>query len=683
MRSKVLALVSTVCICLVGGSLRAAAPQHGSSPDETRLGLTSGAVNLALDVQAMKDLGVTFEKAAHGSGTVNILLQVDTDASSFQMSRNEGKYESMFGMLTTHGGGIWNVSSNGRTEKANVGDLLIGFGGRYGTISDSRDLHTAILELVPETVAVNYDSNTTHLIITAEVKVAGQFMLGILGTEHGIGNTIGKITIEGLAAVASGSRSEDEAGGERAAGPDVTVGELRGTSGDVPGGAPMNWGTASGYVGYSAGTTSCNVGTTPLNWIDGGPNHPVIGQALYRYTPAPVGGASKIEMVGQSWLKHGFCALQGTVCLSCSQFCGGCCDHLGVGCSDPYSANRNGGRGGMGAKGPINAATGVNDYGANANSYPFKTAPTDDVTTGRLRVLQGDVNPATNAGALYYYEGQYVAADDATSGNKNNNASYRRCTIGAAPSFSMAWASTASGQTVRQTQAIKAWGVNDPQVTYVNVDVDGRFTMGYRVTDLSGIGNGPWHYEYAVQNMNSDRAASSFVVPCPSGVSVTNTGFKDVDYYKDGLVYGTAYDGTDWPVSAGGGFVAWEMVTASPADNSNALRWGTMYNFRFDANSPPVAGTISMDLFKAGSPHGIDFAALVPSAIAIPCACPGDLNASNTIDGDDILPFTAMYMAQIPVSSCADVAAPNGGALDDSDVNGFVDLLVNGSNVCK
>jgi hypothetical protein len=59
------------------------------------------------------------------------------------------------------------------------------------------------------------------------------------------------------------------------------------------------------------------------------------------------------------------------------------------------------------------------------------------------------------------------------------------------------------------------------------------------------------------------------------------------------------------------------------------------------------------------------------------------LNASTTVDGDDIIPFTAMYMAQIAVDSCADLAAPNGGALDDADVNGFVDLLVNGTNVCK
>lgn len=332
----------------------------------------------------------------------------------------------------------------------------------------------------------------------------------------------------------------------------------------------------------------------------------------------------------------------------------------------------------MGPKSQINAATG------QIMVWPYTPAPEDDVTTGRIRALIGDVNPALNSGAKYYAESQAVAQDDATAGNKNNNASYRRCVFGTAPNYTMSWSSTAAGQTVRMTQTVRAWAENEHTAEFTDVDIpnDGRFTLGYKVTDLSGTGAGPWHYEYALNNMNSDRCGSSFSVPLPPGVNIFNTGFHDVEYYKDGYNIGRAYDGTDWQVvQTPDTSIAWNMVNATPVENSNALRWGTLYNFRFDADSPPVAGEITLGLFKPGTPGSITMDAQVPSAI--PCLCPGDLNASATIDGDDISTFTSMYTAQIPVSNCANFATPDFGPLDDADIGGFVDLMFNGPNVCK
>ena len=91
-----------------------------------------------------------------------------------------------------------------------------------------------------------------------------------------------------------------------------------------------------------------------------------------------------------------------------------------------------------------------------------------------------------------------------------------------------------------------------------------------------------------------------------------------------------------------------------------------------------------MTLFKAGSPTSITFPALVPTPIQVPtCVCEGDLNDTSTVDGDDIPLFTSMYMGQTAVDLCADVASPNGGSLDDADVGKFVDILVNGTNVCR
>src|SRR5262245_37278476 len=85
-------------------------------------------------------------------------------------------------------------------------------------------------------------------------------------------------------------------------GPDVIVGELPNTT---------NWGATGGVRAYSVGTTSCNIGDTALLWIASNNQHPVIGQNMYRLSN------DRFEQIGQSWLKHGFTALQGQVCNNC------------------------------------------------------------------------------------------------------------------------------------------------------------------------------------------------------------------------------------------------------------------------------------------------------------------------------------------------------------------------------
>src|SRR5207248_4016980 len=53
---------------------------------------------------------------------------------------------------------------------------------------------------------------------------------------------------------------------------------------------------------------------------------------------------------------------------------------------------------------------------------------------------------------------------------------------------------------------------------------------------------------------------------------------------------------------------------------ANAIRWGTMYNFRFDANSPPQADNATVGFFKTGSP--ITVAIQVPSGLGTPSPTP-------------------------------------------------------------
>ncbi len=374
-------------------------------------------------------------------------------------------------------------------------------------------------------------------------------------------------------------------------GPDVTVYDLPGTT---------NYGVSGGIRGYSVGTTSCNIGDTPLNWCaltnssgcGGGTtrvDHPVIGQNIYRLKDG------RFDQIGASWLKHGFTSLNQS-----ASGCGdGSCaapplggDQLGVGCTDPYSSGLNGSRP-MGRKSEVNATTGVFPVPGGGGS-------TATVWNQRAAVAEADLLAAANPGALYYIEGQYIAPDDATSGNGLNNASYRQVTIEEG-TFNLVMN---AGNTVRQKAAIEVWPVVDPTVELVNVDTPTapveRFHVARKVTNPSA---GVWHYEYAVHNMNSDRAANRLAVRFVGATTIENSGFHDVNAHS-----GEPYDTTDWPSATAGDEISWEAPAFAPPQNANAIRWATMYNFWFDANRPPEEiSTHVLGLFTAGEPVELEF----------------------------------------------------------------------------
>jgi hypothetical protein len=245
----------------------------------------------------------------------------------------------------------------------------------------------------------------------------------------------------------------------------------------------------------------------------------------------------------------------------------------------------------------------------------------------RIQVNANELNPSLNAGATYLVEGQYIHAGDAARGNDDNNASWRAVTVGTLSSG--AYTLTPTGATVQQKPAIDAWRAADSAVSLVNADVpgDGRFILGYAVRTNQ---NGTWRYEYAVQNLNSDRSGRTFEVPIPAGATVTNVGFSDVFYHS-----GDPYDGTDWSVTTTGGAVRWTGPTHASAPNGNALRFSTIYNFWFDANVPPMAGETTLGLFKPGAKgaaNSIAIAAQVPTVVSVP----GDLNGDGAVNAADL-----------------------------------------------
>lgn len=363
-------------------------------------------------------------------------------------------------------------------------------------------------------------------------------------------------------------------------GADVIVGSITGPSNYVNG-------VSNGimYDAFTIGTTSCNIGDTPLLWQSNNSNHPVIGQNLFRYHDG------KFEHIGQAWLKHGFLALAGTVC-------GGPClgpggSQLDPGCSDPYGSSLNGQQSGLGPKWEVNASTGV-------FPYPFtdgNQGSTGDGRYKRIRVATADLDPMVFSGARYIAEAQYVANDDSAAGNNTNNNSWREATM--SPSgggYSMSF--SGGNPTVRQEAGIQAWQTIDPSVLLAPIDVlnDGRFWVGLKTTSLP---NGNYEWEFAVQNMTSHRSGQAFHVEVPTGAVVSNIDFHDVDYHS-----GEPFSGTDWTASVNGTTVTWATQTHAQNPNANALRWGTLYNFRFETDvAPPMNVMATIDLFRPSDPQ--------------------------------------------------------------------------------
>jgi hypothetical protein len=177
--------------------------------------------------------------------------------------------------------------------------------------------------------------------------------------------------------------------------------------------------------------------------------------------------------------------------------------------------------------------------------------------------------------------------------------------------------------------AIRAWNDYDATVreTELQVDGEGLFIIAAKASD---IGSGWWHYEYAIQNLNSHRSAKSFSIPFDPTGTVANIGFHDVDYHS-----GEPFSGLDWSatVSSEGtvSVITWSTQDFAVNANANALRWGTLYNFRFDINRQPQTTTATLGLFRPGIPGDVS------GSTAGPILSPADCNENGVPDSIDIV----------------------------------------------
>ncbi len=424
---------------------------------------------------------------------------------------------------------------------------------------------------------------------------------------------IGATTTVGIVAMNSHAlRSESDRG---TIGPDVVAWTIGGqNSADID-----YYGSSSGMGGYAIATQSCNWGDEVLDWYGGTNQSPIIMQNMFRIKDG------RFEQIGlQAFMKHSFCALSEPGCGSCQSTN---CDTLGIGCADTYWAGLN--SNGNCPRSDVNGFTGY-------YPYPFSIGSSGPSSIrGNLQVLNDDVDPAMNAGARYFIEAQYIAADDQQIGNGDNNASWREIGFN---SISSPYVMDNNGATETHAgePAIRAWASIDPTVhlTEMHAPEDGLILVGVKVFDN---GDGTWDYEYAIHNLNCHRSIGDVEIPTGSA-TISNVGFKDIDYNS-----GELYDNTDWTSSVNTGSVSWQGGVHAENEYGNALRWGTMYNYRFTATAAPEAGTIDLGLFRPGGVSSFAMATIVPAGDPVdPCdlplgSCPEDIDADGIVGVGDIL----------------------------------------------
>lgn len=384
-------------------------------------------------------------------------------------------------------------------------------------------------------------------------------------------------------------------------GPDVWVCTLPGIS---------NYGLSGGFYAYSVATTSANAGDVLLNWNPEPANtHPVIGQNLYQWYDG------LFRHVGQSWLKHGFCALQQGGCGSCMPAGGGCPPRLGPGCADPYSSGLNGTQGRLGPKHEVNPTTGVFP---GTHSRPSGT----NANRGRLLVPEADAIP-TSDGATYWVEGQYIHIEDShTSADTSlNNATHASTTMSTNGSRSLSFPNT----TRQMEPAIFSWQRVDPSVQIELIEPDGYAYIGGSATDLGG---GEYLYQYNIFNLDSNAGIDTLTINA-DGVNVLSS-----DYHTPGWHSGSLYDNGPWTTPSGMGDL--EFTVQNKGVNDNRVRWATMYSFTFTAEAEPTDGSVTVNVPGIGE---FEVNMVVPQGNA----CAGDFNGSGNVDSADLAELLASW----------------------------------------
>ena len=440
---------------------------------------------------------------------IEFTVDVQTELS---FATVDGEVDEVFGDHLEIVGGI--VVLSGRTRQTvfslDIGELenTRGNSDRY----DQRATLDPVLSL--RGVKVGFDQLNKEIALASQDVGMSPALAKELGSSELALISLGTIVIRGecewiggdAPPLFSGSRLEKpaSAGG---IGPDVSFCELyqlrQGRAGDP--------GRLGDVVGLSVATTSWNVGDEEVDWYARPDSrHPFIISNLLRIMD------DRIEMIGESWVKHGYCALDHSQCTTqCSVPTG--CQTLSPGCTDTYSSSLNASQSTLGPRSEVNPWSGAWSFaGSHFDGVPHTHNPIEH----RLQVHDSDLNPKQNPGATYVVESFYAAHDDV---DPMNSSAWKYVTIASGePGGIWTFGMSGSGTMPEIGLGIDAWSGARQTVLAEEVppirfeSPDGRCVLAAKATDL---GAGMWHYEYALKNVDMNRKVRSITIPVMPGLT--------------------------------------------------------------------------------------------------------------------------------------------------------------------
>ncbi|HEX5052932.1 MAG TPA: hypothetical protein VFZ65_14240 [Planctomycetota bacterium] len=362
--------------------------------------------------------------------------------------------------------------------------------------------------------------------------------------------------------------------------------------------SPTVWGRRGpaypgGEIGFSAANYMCNPGTVQIPWQAAmQPNHPKFGFMIVR-----VQNDRMVQISDYSYIKHAFTSINGNSgpCAPCQGTGGLGGTVMGIGCYDVYGAGNNGDRFYLGPPDELDPWLGVwtpvgsyfdhgdpNVGGAAAmdgvRSLTSSQVNAFDVVKNRVTVKESELGIA---GATYYYQIHLIHQGEALE-KRGNNLRSRGVNLTWNGS---SWSAGNVGSSVSGSVLTRWSGASYDQAA--NGTDDGQFGIAVKVT---GPTNGLYHYEYAVQNIDNNRGSAAFRLPVCAGARVQNLGFRDID----------ANPLNDWTTSV----TNTEIAFLAAAGNSQ--RWNQLFNFWFDCDVAPVAGSATFDEATPG-PGALSF----------------------------------------------------------------------------
>lgn len=372
-----------------------------------------------------------------------------------------------------------------------------------------------------------------------------------------------------------------EAGRPDAVVSDVTGLEQRGRLGDE--------------ASFSMRTVICNMGDAPMDWHrNPDPRHPFLVFNMFKLTE------SRVEQIGQSWVKHGYSASQGGGCgQACIRFGGS--QYLGIGCSDVYGVGTNARQTTYAPRKEIDPWLGAYTYeGSHLDGNgdgPFN--PVEQI----LRVHDDDLDPTVDPAARYFVELLVLTHDDS---DHTNSVGYKEFSIAGRPGGT--WDTSFLAGNANPGNILWEWlGADFTIFPQDAPQEDGRCYLKTRVSDN---GDGTWHYEYAIYNLDMGRGVRSFSIPVPGDASIT-----DIDFHAP-LSHGEGYSNDPWGITRGDGALTWSTESFARNPGANPLRWGTLYNFSFDADAAAGEGVVEIAPWLPGGIETHTGSALTPAASA-------------------------------------------------------------------